>query len=69
MRQPACCTWCNSIVEAPAHYNPLQHDLYCCRHCREKDWLFRKWMNDKYLNWIAKEYQNGKSKDGGVPEM
>ena len=51
----AVCDWCLTPVRAPSHYNPLQHAIFCCQHCAQKDWLFRKWQNDKYLNFIAKE--------------
>lgn len=65
----ACCNWCCTFVKVDETYDRRQHRVYCCRHCLEKDWLFNRWQSDKYLNWIAKEYKNGKAEDGGVPEV
>ena len=51
----ATCTWCLSIIDAPKHYDPLRQDLYCCKNCAEKDWLFKRWMNDNYLNYLVRK--------------
>lgn len=53
----ATCDWCNAVIGAPKNYNPLQHAIYCSPHCVQKDWLFKRWQNDKFLNFIAKEYK------------
>lgn len=51
--QRGCCNWCHAIVEAPDDYDRRVHRLYCCTDCLEKDWLFRRWQNDTWLNIVA----------------
>ena len=53
MHVKATCDWCNTFVKAPKEYNPLQHAIFCCQHCREKNWLFNRWMSDERLTEIA----------------
>lgn len=62
----ACC-WCLTIVEIPDNA-PEDRRVYCCMACKQLDWMFRKWMNDKYLNLLIEESMNG-PKDGHVPEV
>lgn len=52
----AVCDWCLTNVKAPSHYDPLQHSIYCCVHCQQKDWLFKKWQSDAWLTHVASEY-------------
>lgn len=60
----AVCGWCLARVKAPSHYQPLLHEIYCSVHCQQKDWLFKKWMSDRWLNYVAKEYKNEASNKG-----
>ena len=55
----AVCDWCLTPVKASDTYNPLRNGIFCSNHCIQKEWLFKKWQNDKYLNWLAKETKNG----------
>ena len=57
----AVCDWCLTPIRAPNTYDPLQTAIYCGQHCLQKDWLFRRWQNDDYLNFKAKEVKDGKA--------
>lgn len=62
------CVWCSALVK-------VQDDasykfVYCSNTCAQLDWMFRKWMNDKYLNLLIEEARNGKRpKDGSMPKV
>ena len=57
--QHAVCDWCLTHVKAPTHYDPLQKAIYCSKHCLEKDWLFKRWMNDEWLTHVTNKYKGG----------
>ena len=59
----AVCDWCLTPIKASKTYDPLQTAIYCGQHCQQKDWLFRRWQNDDYLNFKAKEVKDGKAED------
>lgn len=53
--QPGCCNWCHTIVKAPDDYDRRTTRLYCSKDCLEKDFLFRSWQNDEWLNYVAQK--------------
>ena len=54
----ACCNWCLAIVNAPDDYERLTTRCFCSKNCQEKDWLFRKWQNETWLNIIARRWKD-----------
>lgn len=57
---PAVCDWCLSIIEKPPeNYDPKKNILYCSPACYQLDWMFKRWQNDKYLEWNARKYMEG----------
>ena len=60
----ACCNWCNAILKVADTYDRTKQRAYCNVHCLQKDYLFMRWQNDEWLNYVAQKHKGGKDGQG-----